>query len=170
MSRTYENGPGERASSSPAIVPALILVTMFTAMAAVGTFAYKKMRGSSALELSDGLFDAFSQRIETEVRRYFEPASELVSLVASLPHDSSFRAKPGRLREQVGIGIVARYPQASAFLIADELGSFVMVQRESDGAVYTRYVEQTDSGGQGRWIFRDLDGRITRTSLDSHGR
>ncbi len=155
--------PEGRRGSRRTIVPVLILVVMFATMAAVGTFAYKEIR-EDVLNLSDSLFKAHSERIEADVRGYFQPASELVSLLASISREDDFRAAPGILAETVAVGVLSHYPQISSFLIGDEYGNSVRADRQPNGTVYTRFIERTDSGAQGRWIFRDSDGRVTRWS------
>jgi adenylate cyclase len=156
---------GARRRRRRVLLPVAIVALMLAALLGVLYYEYRNMR-EDALALSKGVVTNLQSRIETEVGAFLGPISGIVRLSRSLLTASVSEGIELQLAEALGIGIITNASQLTAWFVADDKGSFLMVRRASgdDGhALESKLIEvdpQAPDGVVMHLSYHDAGGRL----------
>ena len=154
-----------RATLRRNILTTFVSLLIITVLSIIVPMYYRSSR--SLLELSDDLIKQVSQTVIEKTVNYMSPALSLAKM-SSRFIQMGFVSSPDELFEASLIDVMNTYPQLFVFEFGGEKGNFIMQMRMPDGTIATKVIDRTSSTPTVRWKFRDISGKVvkTTTSMD----
>lgn len=145
--------------------PVAGVVLIVLSLAGIASYSYDANR-RDALALADEVIRAQEMRITREVDGYLAPAPRALELLRGVLSDGAFLGSAQGASEAMGWQILYDNPHLALVSYAAPDGSFMMLRRESDGAIDTKTIDRRDGGRITTWTRRDRQGNTVAIEND----
>ncbi len=145
--------------------PVAGVALIVASLAGIAWYSYDANR-RDALALADEVIRAQEMRITREVEGYLAPAPRALELLRGVLSDGAFLGPAQGASEAMGWQILYDNPHLALVSYAAPDGSFMMLRRESDGAIDTKTIDRRDGGRITSWTRRDRQGNTVAIEND----
>jgi class 3 adenylate cyclase len=147
-------------------LPVIGVVVIVASLAGITWYSYDANR-RDALALADEVIRAQELRITREVDAYLAPAPRALELLRGVLSDGAFLGLAQGASEAMGWQILYDNPHLALVSYAAPDGSFMMLKRETDGAIDTKTIDRRDGGRTTTWTRRDRQGNTVAIEHDA---